>query len=280
MNTGRLQKYASNALFYIFIGIFVIVSLLPFIWQALTSFKSIAEISSIPAVWFPAEPHWDYYINVFTKHPFLRYMLNSFIVASLTTALSLFIGASAGYALGRLRFRGKTLVLMIILGVSMFPPIANLSPLYLFLKSVGLLNTYAGLIIPYITFSLPLAVWLMTNYFSQLPRDFEEAAALDGCGRFETYFKVMLPLVTPGLFSTGLLVFINSWNEYIYALTFMTKQEMLTVPVGISLLPSNYELPWGDMSAATIVVTLPLILLVLIFQRRIISGLTAGGVKG
>ncbi len=280
MTTMNVRRFGGAAAFYLFIALFVVLSILPFIWQLLTSFKSIAEISSIPAVWFPSEPHLDYYVNVFTRHPFLRYLLNSFIVASLTTVLSLLIGASAGYALGRLRFRGKTPILMVILGVSMFPPIANLSPLYLFLKNVGLLNTYAGLVIPYITFALPLAVWLMTNYFSQLPRDFEEAAALDGCGRMRTYFSVMLPLVTPGLFSTGLLVFINSWNEYIYALTFMTQREMLTVPVGIALLPSNYELPWGDISAATVVVTLPLIVLVLIFQRRIISGLTAGGVKG
>lgn len=275
-----LKKSLHNTFFYLFIAVFVIVSILPFVWQGLTSFKTIAEISSIPATWLPSEPHWDFYVNVFTKHPFGRYLLNSVIVATFTTVLSLLIGASAGYALGRLRFRGKPIILMLILGVSMFPPIANLSPLYLFLRNVGLLNTYAGLVIPYITFSLPLAVWLMTNYFSQLPKEFEEAAALDGCGRLQTYHRVMLPLVTPGLFSTGLLVFINSWNEYIYALTFMTRQEMRTVPVGIAMLPSNYELPWGDISAATVVVTVPLIVLVLIFQRRIISGLTAGGVKG
>jgi len=274
------KKLAGNTAFYVFIAVFVVISLLPFVWQGLTSIKTVAEISSIPAQWIPREPHLDFYVNVFTKHPFLRYMFNSLVVAAVTTVLSLLIGASAGYSLGRLRFRGRGPLLIVILGVSMFPPIANLSPLYLFLKNVGLLNTYAGLVIPYITFSLPMAVWLMANFFKQLPKEFEEAAAIDGCGRIETYFRIMLPLVTPGLFSTGLLVFINSWNEYIYALTFMTKKEMMTVPVGISMLPSNYELPWGDMSAATIVVTLPLIALVLIFQRRIISGLTTGGVKG
>jgi len=274
------KKLAGNTAFYVFIAVFVVISLLPFVWQGLTSIKTVAEISSIPAQWIPREPHLDFYVNVFTKHPFLRYMFNSLVVAAVTTVLSLLIGASAGYSLGRLRFRGRGPLLILILGVSMFPPIANLSPLYLFLKNVGLLNTYAGLVIPYITFSLPMAVWLMANFFKQLPKEFEEAAAIDGCGRIETYFRIMLPLVTPGLFSTGLLVFINSWNEYIYALTFMTKKEMMTVPVGISMLPSNYELPWGDMSAATIVVTLPLIALVLIFQRRIISGLTTGGVKG
>lgn len=273
------KKYLSKIALYLFIIAFVALLLLPFVWQFLTSIKSVQEISSIPAVWFPEKPHLDFYTNVFTKHPFLRYLMNSSIVAVATTVISILVGASAAYALGRLRFKGKGIILMLILGISMFPTIANLSPLYLLLKNFRLLNNYLGLIIPYITFSLPMAVWLLTNFFSQLPKGFEEAAALDGCSRFGTFFRIMLPLVTPGIFSAGLLVFINSWNEYLYALTFMTKQEMKTVPIGIALLPSNYELPWGDIAAATIVVTVPLILLVLIFQNRIISGLTTGGVK-
>lgn len=207
-------------------------------------------------------------------------MLNSLIVATTATLLSLLVGASAAYALSRLHFKGRTVLLMVILGVSMFPTIATLSPLYLILKNMNLLNTYRGLILTYIGFSLPMAIWLMTNFFSQIERGFEEAAAIDGCSYFQTFTKIMLPLIKPATFSVGLLVFINCWNEYLYSLTFMSKDNMRTVPVGIALFPSNYQLPWGDMAAASIVCTLPLIALVLIFQKNIVAGLTTGGMKG
>ena len=162
----------------------------------------------------------------------------------------------------------------------MFPTIATLSPLYLILKNMNLLNTYQGLILTYIGFSLPMAIWLMTNFFAQIEKGFEEAAAIDGCSHFQTFVKIMLPLIKPATFSVGLLVFINCWNEYLYSLTFMSKDAMRTVPVGIALFPSNYQLPWGDMAAASIVCTLPLIALVLIFQKNIVAGLTTGGMKG
>ncbi|MEH7495640.1 carbohydrate ABC transporter permease [Neobacillus niacini] len=276
VKTARILK---SSLFYVMVVLFLVFIMLPFIWQFLTSIKPLSEIASIPAKWFPSKINVQFYFNVFEKHPFARYLLNSFIVASITTFLSILIGASASYALARLRFKGKKVLLMAILSISMFPTISTVSPLFLILKSLGLLNTYAGLIIPYITFALPLSIWLLTNFFSQLPKSFEEAAILDGCTRLQIFFKIMLPLIKPATFSVALLVFINSWNEYIYGLTFMTDDNMRTVPVGISLFPSNYELPWGDMAAASIVVTVPLIILVLVFQKRIIAGLTSGGVK-
>jgi multiple sugar transport system permease protein len=265
--------------FYIAVLLFLVLILMPFVWQFLTSIKPLSEIAAIPAKWIPSEINIQFYFNVFEKHPFARYLLNSFVVASITTALSILIGASAAYGLARLRFKGKQLLLMAILSISMFPTISTLSPLYLILKNLNLLNTYAGLIIPYITFALPLSIWLLTNFFSQLPKGFEDAAKIDGCSRAQIFFKIMLPLIKPAAFSVALLVFINSWNEYIYSLTFMTNNEMRTVPVGIALFPSNYELPWGDMAAGSVVVTVPLILLVLIFQKRIIAGLTTGGIK-
>ncbi|MEH7116247.1 carbohydrate ABC transporter permease [Neobacillus vireti] len=268
-----------KTLFYAAVLVFLVMILLPFVWQFLTSIKPLSEIAAIPAKWFPSEINVQYYFNVFEKHPFARYLLNSFVVASITTALSILIGASAAYGLARLRFKGKQLLLMAILSISMFPTISTLSPLYLILKNLNLLNTYAGLIIPYITFALPLSIWLLTNFFGQLPKGFEDAAMIDGCSRAQIFFKIMLPLIKPAAFSVALLVFINSWNEYIYSLTFMTNDEMRTVPVGIALFPSNYELPWGDMAAGSVVVTVPLILLVLIFQKRIIAGLTTGGIK-
>ena len=272
----KTQRTVGWIAFYLFVIIFVVLLLLPFIWQFLTSVKPLNEIAEMPAKWIPSHIH----VNVFTKHPFARYMLNSLIVATTATLLSLLVGASAAYALSRLHFKGRTVLLMVILGVSMFPTIATLSPLYLILKNMNLLNTYRGLILTYIGFSLPMAIWLMTNFFSQIERGFEEAAAIDGCSYFQTFTKIMLPLIKPATFSVGLLVFINCWNEYLYSLTFMSKDNMRTVPVGIALFPSNYQLPWGDMAAASIVCTLPLIALVLIFQKNIVAGLTTGGMKG
>ena len=276
----KTQRTVGWIAFYLFVIIFVVLLLLPFIWQFLTSVKPLNEIAEMPAKWIPSHIHGDFYENVFTKHPFARYMLNSLIVATTATLLSLLVGASAAYALSRLHFKGRTVLLMVILGVSMFPTIATLSPLYLILKNMNLLNTYRGLILTYIGFSLPMAIWLMTNFFSQIERGFEEAAAIDGCSYFQTFTKIMLPLIKPATFSVGLLVFINCWNEYLYSLTFMSKDNMRTVPVGIALFPSNYQLPWGDMAAASIVCTLPLIALVLIFQKNIVAGLTTGGMKG
>lgn len=275
----NIKKYIGRPFFYLFVFCFVGIIILPFFWQFMTSIKPLSEISAIPAKWIPSSVHLQFYRNVFQKHPFARYLLNSFIVAATTTGLSILIGSSAAYALARLRFKGKKIVLMAILSISMFPTIATLSPIYLLLRNLKLINTYAGLIIPYITFALPLSIWLLTNFFSQLPKGFEEAASIDGCSRAGIFFRIMLPLIKPATFSVALLVFINAWNEYIYALTFMTDDKMRTVPVGIALFPSNYELPWGDMAAGSIVVTVPLIILVLIFQKKIIAGLTTGGVK-
>lgn len=278
MSKKMIEKVKSIC-FYLFVIVFVGIIVLPFLWQFLTSVKPMSEISAIPAKWIPSKINIQYYFNVFQKHPFGRYLMNSFVVAVCTTFLSILIGASAAYALSRLRFKGKKFMLMAILSISMFPTIATLSPIYLLLKQMNLLNTYAGLVIPYITFALPLSIWLLTNFFSQLPRGFEEAAAIDGCSRAGIFFRIMLPLIKPAIFSVALIVFINAWNEYIYALTFMTNDNMRTVPVGIAMFPSNYEMPWGDMAAASVVVTVPLIILVLIFQKKIIAGLTTGGVK-
>lgn len=274
------KKLIGKFTLYVFVLLFVVLLLLPFIWQFLTSIKQMDEISAIPAQWFPKKINLQFYINVFTKHFFGHYLLNSAVVATVSTLLSILVGASAAYALSRLRFRGKKLLLLAIISISMFPTIATLSPLYMFLKTTRLLNNYAGLILTYMTFSLPMGIWLMSNFFGQLPKGFEEAAAIDGCSPMRTFFSIMLPLIKPATFSVGLLVFINCWNEYLYALTFMTKDSMRTVPVGIALFATNYQLPWGDMAAASIVATVPLIALVLVFQKKIVAGLTTGGIKG
>lgn len=275
----QAKHIAKTATFYLVLVVFVLIIMLPFAWQFLTSIKPLNEISAMPAIWIPSEINIQFYINIFTQHPFARYMLNSAIVAISATVLSLLIGASAAYALSRMRFRFKKQLLMFILCISMFPTIATLSPIYLLLRNLKLLNTYAGLVLPYIVFALPTSIWLLTNFFAQLPKGFEEAASIDGANWADIFFRIMLPLIGPAIFSVGLLVFINCWNEYLYALSFMTDPMMRTVPVGIALLPSNYQLPWGDISAASVVATVPLIVLVLIFQKKIVAGLTTGGIK-
>lgn len=252
----------------------------PFIWQLLTSIKPPEQINKIPPDWLPKYFYIEYYMNVFQKRPFLVYLKNSLIVSTATTLFSLAIGSFAAYALARLRFSGKKIILALILSVSMFPHIATLSPMFLFLREMKLLNTYAGLVLPYTTFAMPLTIWILTSFFKEIPKDLEEAAIVDGSSHFGAFFKITLPLAAPGMFTTAILVFIAAWNEFLYALSFMAKDSMRTVPVAIAMFPGEHDLPWGDIAAASIVVTVPLIIMVLFFQRRIIAGLTAGGVKG
>ncbi len=269
-----------RALFYVMVALFVLAVVFPFVWQFLTSLKPPGQINKMPPDWIPERMYFDYYVNVFVQHPFLTYLKNSLVVASSTTLFSLVIGSFAAYALVRLHFPGKRFILAMVLAISMFPPIATLSPLFLFLKQMSLLNTYMGLILPYTTFALPLTIWILASFINDIPKDMEEAAIVDGCNRFMAFCKVILPLAAPGMFTTAILVFISAWNEFLYALAFMSTDAQRTVPVGISMFAGTYELPWGDIAAASVVVTVPLIVLVLIFQRRIIAGLTAGGVKG
>jgi ABC-type glycerol-3-phosphate transport system permease component len=190
------------------------------------------------------------------------------------------IGSICAYALARLRFRGKALLLGVILAVSMFPQIAVVSPLFLLLRSLRLINTYPGLILPYLTFAMPLAVWLLVGYFRQLPSELEEAAMVDGAGRLRAFREVIVPLALPGIAATAILTFVYSWNEFLFALSFTLGPERQTVPVAIALFRGQYQVPWGQVLAAAIVATTPVAVLVLAFQRRIVQGLTAGAVKG
>ena len=195
MREKKSITIVKNILFYAFVIMFIGIIVLPFFWQFMTSIKPLSEIAAIPAKWIPSSVHGQFYVNVFEKHPFAKYLINSFVVATITTFLSILIGASAAYALARLRFKGKKIMLMAILSISMFPTIATLSPIYLLLKELRLLNTYAGLVIPYITFALPLSIWLLTNFFAQLPKVFEEAAAIDGCSRARILFQFLVGVI-------------------------------------------------------------------------------------
>ncbi|AVX19563.1 multiple sugar transport system permease protein [Carboxydocella sporoproducens DSM 16521] len=274
-----IQKKA-GPLFYLFLVGFLFVIMFPFFWQLVASIKPPGELFGDRAFNVLIEnPTIENYIRVFSARPFGRYLWNSFVVASTTTLVSIVIASIAAYAIAWVKFSGKAIVLGIVLAVSMFPQIATISPIFLFLQSVGLTNSYLGLILPYTTFALPLAIWNLTAFFRKIPYDLAEAAKVDGASILQTLTRVFFPLALPGIFTTAILVFIAAWNEFLFALTINTEEAMKTVPVGIAMFQGQYTMPWGEIAAASIVVTVPLVIMVLIFQKRIVSGLTAGAVK-
>jgi ABC-type glycerol-3-phosphate transport system permease component len=253
--------------------------LFPIYWMATASFSSEAQLFESPSL-VPVMPTLDHYRALFDERNFLVPIRNSLIVAGATTAVSIPIAALCAYALARLRMRGTGAVLALILAVSMFPQISIVPPLYLTLRSLGLLDTYPGLVLPYLTFSTPLAVWMLTGFFRQLPQDLEDAAMLDGASRLRALWDVVLPLAAPGVASAAILTFLYSWNEFLYALSFTLGPDRYTVPVAITLFRGRYQVPWGQVLAAATVATIPVALVVLAFQRRIVSGLTSGATKG
>ncbi len=258
----------------------VIGCVAPFAWQLLTSLKPVSELYRVPPTLWPTSPSLEAYVGVFNARPFFRNLLNSFIVAGATTGIVLLLGGLAGYALARLRFPGRQTIRWLILMVAMFPPIALVSPLFLLFDRLGIVDTYAALILPYTVFSLPLGTWILAAYFGELPREIEEAALVDGCSPPQALLQVLLPLAGPGLVTAGILIFIYAWNEFLFALAFTSSDAARTVPVVIALFPGLHEFPWGEIAAASVLVTAPLIFLVAVFQRRIVRGLTVGAIAG
>jgi multiple sugar transport system permease protein len=283
---GRtLFKIKSKFLIFSFmVGIFIIIfhSLWPFLWEVITSLKASKEVFCIPPTYIPHELSFESYREVFTQRPFLRYIINSTIIASGTTLLCITISALAGYGLARLKPRGGEIQMRLILVVALFPPIILVIPLYEVIYLFGLMNNPIALIVPYTAINLPFGVWVLTSFFRQIPKEIEDAAKVDGFSRGKILTKIILPLSAPALATTSILIFIFAWNEFLFALTFMRQEIARTVPVGIAMLSgvSAYEIPWGQISAAIVTTTLPLVLVVLALQRRIIHGLTAGAVKG
>jgi ABC-type glycerol-3-phosphate transport system permease component len=253
--------------------------LFPIYWMVVASVTPESRLFQSPPL-VPGALSTDHYRALFDERNFLIPIRNSLVVASMTTAVALPIAALCAYALARLRFRGRGLLLALILAVSMFPQISIVPPLYLLLRELRLLDTYPGLVLPYITFSAPLAVWLLTGFFRQLSSDLEEAAMLDGASRLRALWDVILPLAAPGVATAAILTFLYCWNEFLFALSFTLGPDRYTVPVAVMLFRGRYQVAWGQVLAATVVATLPLALLVLAFQRRIVAGLTAGGSKG
>ena len=271
---GNVALYAAAALI-------VVISVYPFLYTVATSFKTGTALFST-TLW-PSEPTWRNYIQLFEgRQPFGRHLLNSVMVATVTVALAMLLAITASYALGRIRFKGKSALLLAILAVSMFPQVAVLSGMFELMQALGLYNKSIGLVVPYTIFTLPFTVWILTTFMRGLPHELEEAAIMDGCGPLRIIFQVFMPLLAPALVSTALLAFIGAWNEFLFALTFVSDDMQRTVPVSISLISgaTAYEVPWGSIMAASVIVTVPLVVLVLVFQQKIVSGLTAGAVKG
>lgn len=266
--------------FYLLVALIVILAVFPFYYAVTTSLQTGTALFEIH--YWPAKLSLANYYAVMNIANFPRNIFNSLFVAGITVLLSLLLSVLAAYALSRIRFRGRGLILMVILSISMFPQIAVLAGLFEMLRFFGLYNRIAGLVFSYMIFTLPFTVWILTSFMRELPIEIEEAAIIDGAGPWVIITRIFLPLMWPAMVTTGLLAFIAAWNEFLFALTFTSSSDMRTIPVAIALLTgaSGHEVPWGNIMAASTLVTLPLIILVLIFQRKIISGLTTGGVKG
>ncbi|MAU95029.1 MAG: sugar ABC transporter permease [Fulvimarina sp.] len=266
--------------FYALVVFIVLFSIFPFYYAILTSLKSGTALFQVN--YLPVDFSLSNYEGVLSNGVFPTNILNSVIVAVVVVAISLFLAVTAAYALSRINFAGRGLLLLTILAVSMFPQIAVLAGLFEMVRWAGVYNTLFSLIFAYMIFTLPFTVWVLTTFMRDLPIEIEEAAIVDGASPFTIVMRVFLPLMWPALVTTGLLAFIAAWNEFLFALTFVSNNSTRTVPVAIALLSgaSEQEIPWGTIMAASVIVTVPLIVLVLIFQRKIISGLTAGGVKG
>ena len=276
------QRVLGKIGLYALVTVICLFCLFPFYFAIVTSLKSGTELFST-SLW-PDAPSLKNYIALFSvpEQPFGRHIFNSLGVSFLVVVASLALGVTAAYALGRITFHGKGLLLMCVLAVSMFPQVAVLSGMFELMQYIGFYNHWWGLTLPYMIFTLPFTVWVLTTFVRDLPKELEEAAIMDGCTPWGIITKVFLPVMWPALVTTGLLAFIAAWNEFMFALTFVLNNSDRTVPVSISLISGadKYEIPWGKIMAASVLVTLPLIVLVLAFQRKIVGGLTSGAVKG
>jgi trehalose/maltose transport system permease protein len=277
-----LKRIARRIPFYILIAAIFVYALFPFYWALRSAFTPEPDLFKTPVQYIPENPTLDNFRAVLSSNQFLRALLNSTIVAGAVTLIALALGALAGYALGRFKFRGRSAVLYVMLGMTIFPQIAILGALYTMINRFELYDSLQALVLSYMILVLPFTVWVLTSFMRALPRDLEEAAYVDGASPLQTFYRVMLPLVAPGLVTAGLLAFIAAWNEFLFALSFTQTPEKYTVPVAITSFQgeSAFEKPWGEIMAATVVVTVPLIVLTLVLQRRILAGLTAGAVKG
>jgi multiple sugar transport system permease protein len=253
---------------------------IPLYWMIASSFKTPANVGVSPPQYYPHPASTQDYSTAFSQYTFGTYIMNSVIVAVVATALVLVLGTLAGYALGRTPMRGKFTVMVVLLMISVFPPIAVVVPLYALLRDIGWLNSYQALIIPYTAFYLPFAIWILRNYMLGIPKEMEETGRIDGAGPLRTVWTIILPMALPGLFTAGIFTFTACWTEFLMALTFNSANNYRTIPVGIAEFGGNFQVPYGTIFAASVVAVVPIGVLVFIFRRFVISGLTSGAVKG
>jgi len=277
---GPGRRWIRPLLMWLAVVLICIFCLFPFYWLINVSLKTGSDLSQSDLL--PPSPTLDNYDSIFKNGDFTSALRNSVIVTSITTILALIVGSFAAYALARLRFPRKFLLLAVILSISTFPPIAIAAPIFKLWTEIGFYDTYIGLILPYLTFALPLAIYILTSFFKEIPKELEEAALVDGATYFQAFRKVILPLAAPGLVTAGLLTAFFVWNEFLLAQTLTSSPKAFTVPVSVANFTGSqkFEIPLGTISAASVVITIPLVLAVIIFQKRIVAGLTAGAVKG
>jgi len=277
-----LGRFITKLPFWLLIAAIFIYAIFPFYWAIRSAFTPEGELFRTPVDYFPKHPTLANFREALSTPTFQHALINSTIVAGSVTLISLAIGSLAAYALGRFRFRGRSAVLYLMLSMTIFPQIAILGALYTMITRFHLYDSLLALIFSYMIFTLPFTVWVLTSFMRGLPGDLEEAAYVDGATPIQVFYKVLLPLIAPGLVTTGLLAFIAAWNEYLYALSFIQTPNKYTVTLAITTFQgkSGFQQPWGQIMAATVIVTLPLIVATLVLQRRILAGLTAGAVKG
>ena len=269
-----------RALRFIAAAIVVLNGFFPALWILLTSLKTETELVHKPITYWPQQATLANYVQAFTDQPLLSYLLNSAVVAVGSTVVSLFVSALAAYAIARLNLRRRQLILTCIVASSMFPLVTLLVPIFETMRSLGLLNTYTALIVPYTVLNLPVCTLVLVGFFQSIPRDLENAAMIDGCTRLGALWRVVVPLAAPGVFTAGILAFVNAWDEFLLALSLNANASMRTLPVGITLYQGEFSFPWPIISAALIVAIVPIAVLIALFQERVVGGLTQGGLKG
>jgi multiple sugar transport system permease protein len=278
---NALSKPVPNR-FWVFAAatIVVINGFFPALWILLTSLKTEAELVSKPITYWPHNPTLSNYVQAFNDQPLLLYLGNSFLVAIVSTIVSLLVASLAAYAIARLNLKNRQLILTCIVASSMFPLVTLLVPIFETMRALGLLNTYTALVLPYTVLNLPVCTLVLVSFFQSIPKDLENAAMIDGCTRMGALWRVVVPLAAPGVFTAGILAFVNAWDEFLLALSLNSSASMRTVPVGITLYQGEFTFPWPIISAALIVAIVPVAVLIAIFQERVVGGLTQGGLKG
>jgi len=274
------RSKASLALIYVCAALVAAVCLFPFLWMWMSSIKELRELYTIPPVWFPAMPTLENYRTVLFESNVPRYFLNSLIISFGATGLALFIAIFAAYGFARFKFRGKTFYQSFVLIGQLLPTAAIIVPLFVTLRTLGLVNTYLGLILVYMIITLPLAVWMLTSYFRSIPVELEEAAIIDGSSRIGVLFRITLPLSIPGIIAVLVYSFVTTWNEFIFALTFATDSSVKTLPIGLAEFTTEFNTDWGAVMAASVIMTVPIAVLFLSMQRMFVGGMTAGATKG